>query len=206
MAITRRDFLKSTAVAGAALLFGVFDLNPIVVHADVNPPVWTQEATTVCGYCSVGCSMIAGTPISGTLSGYVTYIQGNPDSPINKGALCSKGAASAQFSTVVDSTGTRIPNTERLTAPMYRGKKGTGWTTITWQEAIDGIAAKVYATRNATFTDIGDGTPDPSGLTVNRCTGIATLGGSSLNNEAAYLITKLNRALGVVHLETQARN
>jgi formate dehydrogenase major subunit len=203
MAITRRDFLKYTAAVGGGLLLGIgiFDLKPIVAHAETNPPVWHSEFTTVCGYCSVGCSMIAGKAISGPLLGYVTYIQGNPDAPINKGALCSKGMASVQFSTIVDpSTGNVIPNPRRLTQPLYRAAGATAWTSITWDVAITGIAGKVKATRDSYFVETA------SGITVNRCPSIATLGGSSLTNEAAYLLSKLNRGLGVVYLETQARN
>ncbi|MEW6570573.1 MAG: twin-arginine translocation signal domain-containing protein [Nitrospirota bacterium] len=263
MAITRRDFLKYTAVTGAALMFGVFDLKPIKAYADANPPVWTSEAISVCGYCSVGCSMIIG---SGTIAGYsgnyVTYVQGNPDSPINKGALCSKGHASAQLSTVVvaystwkantayrvgqcvlpatnyigwkyecttagtsgatepiwpttdgtpitDGTvtwtcrvsdaGARIPNPGRLTQPLKRAGGATAWTPITWAQANSEIAALVKATRDATFVTT-DGT-----ITVNRCEGIASIGGAAFNNESCYLITKLMRALGVVYLEHQAR-
>jgi len=206
MAITRRDFLKISSATGAGVLFGVFDLKPIVAYAQANPPVWTAEALSVGCYCSGGCGLIVGTNTIGGQQ-YVTYVQGNPDSPINKGAICSKCASSAQLSTIVDDdTGTRIPNPGRLTEVKYRAANATDWTTISWATAISQIAAKVQATRDATFTDIGDGTPDPVGLTVNRCTGIGCLGGSSLNNEAAYLIGKLMRSLGVVYLETQARN
>jgi len=206
MAITRREFLQYSAATGAGVLFGVFDLKPIVAYAQANPPVWTAEALSVGCYCSGGCGLIVGTNTIGSQQ-YVTYVQGNPDSPINKGALCSKCASSAQLSTIVDDdTGTRIPNPERLTEVKYRAAGATDWTTISWATAISQIAAKVQATRDATFTDIGDGTPDPVGLTVNRCTGIGCLGGSSINNEPAYLIVKLMRALGVVYIETQARN
>jgi formate dehydrogenase major subunit len=211
MAITRRDFLKYTATVGGGLLLGIgiFDLKPIVAYAEDNPPVWTSEAITVCGYCSVGCSMIAGKAISGPLLGYVTYVQGNPDSPINKGALCSKGSASAQFSTVVyastELSGDYINykreiNPNRLTTVKYRAGGATAWTSTTWDAAIAAIAGKVKATRDANFVEM------EGGITVNRCTGIGVLGGSCLNNEPAYLISKLMRAVGVVYLETQARN
>jgi formate dehydrogenase major subunit len=217
MAITRRDFLKYTAVMGGGLLLGsLFDLAPVKAYAEANPPVWTSEAVTVCGYCSVGCSMIVGSVLGSTLTNgiatkkYAIYVQGNGDSPINKGTLCSKGSASAQFSTIIDNDpasstyGQRIPNPERLTEPLRRLTGETTWTSIPWATAYSEIAARVKATRNATLIDIEPGSSPP--LTVNRCTGIATLGASSLSNEAAYLITKLNRALGVVYLETQARN
>ena len=206
MAITRREFLQYSAATGAGVLFGVFDLKPIVAYAQTNPPVWGAEARSVGCYCSGGCGLLVG---KNTIGGneYVTYVQGNPDSPINKGALCSKFASSAQLSTIVaDDTGLRIPNPERLTGVKYRANGASNWTTISWATAMSQIAAKVKTTRDATFTEIGDGTPDPTGLTVNRCTGIGCLGGSSLNNEAAYMIVKLMRSLGIVYLETQARN
>jgi formate dehydrogenase major subunit len=200
MAITRRDFMKISAATGAGVLFGVFDLKPIVAYASANPPVWAAEALSVGCYCSGGCGLIVGTNTIGGQQ-YVTYVQGNPDSPINKGALCSKCASSAQLSTIVaDESGLRIPNPGRLTDVKYRAAGATDWTTISWATAMSQIAAKVKATRDANFTET------EGSLTVNRCAGIGCLGGSSLNNEPAYLISKLMRALGVVYLETQARN
>lgn len=200
MAITRRNFLKISGITGAGVLFGVFDLKPIVAYAQANRPVWTAEALSVGCYCSGGCGLIVGTNTIGSQQ-YVTYVQGNPDSPINKGALCSKCMSSAQLSTIVsDDSGTRIPNPERLTDVKYRAAGATDWTTISWATAISQIAAKVQATRDANFTET------EGSLTVNRCTGIGCLGGSSLNNEPAYLTVKLMRALGLVYLETQARN
>jgi formate dehydrogenase major subunit len=200
MAITRRDFMKISAATGAGVLFGVFDLKPIVAYASANPPVWTTEAISVGCYCSGGCGIIVGSS-----GGYVTYVQGNPDAPINKGALCSKCTSSAQLSTIVaDDTGARIPNPNRLTTVKYRAAGATDWTTISWATAISQIAAKVKATRDANF--IESETVSGSPLTVNRCPGIGCIGMSSINNESGYLIGKLMRSLGVVYLETQARN
>lgn len=202
MAITRRDFLKYTAVTGAALYFGIFDLAPIKAHAEANPPIWTTEALSVGVYCSGGCGMIVG---KGTLPGYtgeyITYVQGNPDSIINAGRICSKCASSAQISTIIDPvTRERVPNPNRVTKPMVRRAGQSDWEDITWEDAIDEIADKVIAERTRTWeSDVG-------GVVCNRNTGIAAFGGSSLNNEAAYMMTKLYRALGGVYLETQARN
>ncbi len=200
MAVTRRDFLKFSAATGTGLLLGAFDLKPIVAYAQANPPVWASEAISVCGYCSVGCSMIIGSQ-----GGYVTYVQGNPDSPINKGSLCSKGSASAQISAIVSNdTGTRIPNPQRLTKVMYRSPNGTTWVDMNYPSAIRLIAQRVKATRDSTFVEKGVQSPE-TGLTVNRCEGIASLGAAAFNNEACYLISKLMRGLGVVSLEHQAR-
>ena len=209
MAITRREFLQYSAATGAGVLFGVFDLKPIVAYAQANPPVWTSEAISIGPYCSGGCSVILGcvdgSQISGGQAGkkYATYVQGNPDSPINRGGLCSKCASSAQLSTIVSNdSGTRVPNPNRVTQVLYRGPGQSSWITKTWAQAMGEIAAKVQATRDGVggFEDI------VGGITVNRCPNIGVLGGSSLNNQAAYLMSKLYRALGVVYMETQARN
>src|SRR5512139_2267557 len=136
MDVTRREFLKVSTAAGAGLLFGLFDLKPIVAFAEANPPVWAREAISVCGYCSVGCSMIIGSQEGGG----VTYVQGNPDSPINKGSLCSKGSASAQLSTIVSNdTGARITNPRRLTKAKYRAPYGKDWVDIDYVTAIQMI-------------------------------------------------------------------
>ncbi len=201
MDFDRREFLKFSTVTGAGLLFGLFDLKPIVAFAQANPPIWAREAISVCGYCSVGCSMIIGSQEGG----YVTYVQGNPDSPINKGSLCSKGSASAQLSTIVSNdTGARIPNPKRLTKVKYRAPNSTVWEDREYAWAIRTIADRVRTARDSTFVDIGVKSPE-TGLTVKRCEGIASLGAAAFNNESCYLITKLMRALGVVYLEHQAR-
>jgi formate dehydrogenase major subunit len=204
MAITRREFLKYTAVAGAALYMGIFDLDPVKAYAQANPPLWSAEALSIGVYCSGGCGMIVG---KGTLPGYtgeyITYVQGNPDSIINGGRICSKCASSAQISTIIDpTTRERIPNPKRITQPMYRATGASDWTAISWTDAISQIATKTQAARNAGW----EATDPVTGVTCNRTKGIAALGGSSLNNEAAYMMSKLYRALGLVYVETQARN
>jgi formate dehydrogenase major subunit len=192
MGFSRREFLKLSAVTGAGLMFGFFDLKPIVAFAQANPPVWAREAISVCGYCSVGCSMIVGSQAGG----YVTYVQGNPDSPINQGSLCSKGSASAQLSMIVSNdTGARIPNPRRLTKVKYRAPNSTVWEDKDYTWAI---------TRDSTFVETGVKSPE-TGLKVNRCESIASLGAAAFHNESCYMMTKLMRALGVVYLEHQAR-
>ena len=148
-----KRFLKDLRYYRRWHLFGVFDLKPIVAYAQANPPVWTAEALSVGCYCSGGCGILVGTNTIGGKQ-YVTYVQGNPDSPINKGALCSKCSSSAQLSTIVsDDSGTRIPNPERLTQVLYRGPGATDWTTNIWVTAISEIAAKVQATRDTNFIE-----------------------------------------------------
>ena len=82
---------------------------------------------------------------------------------------------------------------------LYRGPRGTAWEEKTWDWAMGRIAARVKETRDKTFKTSADG------LLVNRTEAIACLGGSALDNEEAYLLVKLMRALGLVYIEHQAR-
>jgi formate dehydrogenase major subunit len=205
MAITRRDFLKYSAATGAGVLFGVFDLKPIVAYALAGAPVWTTETTSICCFCGVGCGVIVGAK---STAPYVTYVQGDPDHPINKGSLCSKGSSLAQLRTVDGAL-----NPKRLTKVKYRRPGGTDWEEYSWSDTIithdgsgtvlDLIVKRIRDTReeHTVTEELIDDVYTP----VNRCTGIANLGGAALDNEECYLLSKLMRSLGVVYLEHQAR-
>ena len=74
------------------------------------------------------------------------------------------------------------------------------WQEIDWDQMLDRLARHVKESRDATFV-----TQDSEGNTVNRCEGVAFAGGATFSSEEGYFATKLMRALGVVHLEQQAR-
>jgi formate dehydrogenase major subunit len=132
--------------------------------------------------------------------GELINLEGDPDHPINKGGLCPKGAAMFQLRNIVDpDTREIIKNPDRVTKPMVRRPGASEWESISWEDAISEIARKVKDTRDATFTET------ENGLTVNRCTGIASLGGSQENSEEEYLILKMMRSLGVIAIDNQAR-
>jgi formate dehydrogenase major subunit len=146
------------------------------------PPLKTRgatETTTVCPFCGVGCGQVVS-----TRSGRVINIEGDPGHPISEGTLCSKGAAGIQV----------VNNPRRLQKVLYRAPGGKAWEEKTWDWALERIAARVKDTRDKNFQS-----------TVNRTEAIACLGGSALDNEEAYLLAKLMRALGLVYLEHQAR-
>jgi formate dehydrogenase major subunit len=67
-------------------------------------------------------------------------------------------------------------------------------------DAINEIAARVKKTRDDTFVE-----KDAAGHTVNRLESLAWIGGCTDTNEFNYLVVKAMHALGVVHLENQAR-
>jgi formate dehydrogenase major subunit len=144
------------------------------------------EATeSVCPYCAVGCSQVVY-----TRDGELVDIEGNPRSPINQGTLCPKGSASRQL----------VQQPGRLTNVLYRRPGGTGWEELGLERAMDMIAARLIAAREAGWQDV-----DHRGWPVNRTLGFAHLGGATLDNEENYLIKKLFTAMGAIQIENQAR-
>ena len=125
-----------------------------------------------------------------TIDGKVVNIEGDPDHPVNRGGACAKGASMRQLSP---------ENPWRLNKVLYRAPGGTDWEEKSWDWALDTIARRIKDTRDDNFIET-DG-----GNTVNRNEAIANLGGSALDNEECYLLSKLTRALGMVYLEHHAR-
>jgi formate dehydrogenase major subunit len=140
---------------------------------------------SICPYCAVGCGQKV--YVSG---GEVTQIEGDPDSPISRGRLCPKGAASKQL----------VTSPSRVTKVLYRRPYATEWESLPLEKAMDMIADRVIATRRQTWQDT-----DSRGRQLNRTLGIASLGGATLDNEENYLMKKLYTSLGAVQVENQAR-
>lgn len=140
---------------------------------------------SICPYCAVGCGQLVYTK-----DGRITDIEGDPDSPISRGRLCPKGAATFQY----------VAGTARQKEVLYRRPGGTHWEPIPLDQAMDMVARRVKKTRDETWEE-----KDPQGRIVKRTLGIAHLGGATLDNEENYLIKKLFTALGVVQVENQAR-
>jgi formate dehydrogenase major subunit len=184
MDITRRGFLKisgATALAGGMSL----SLQPSAAGAQVSKLVYTKETTTICPYCAVGCGIIVQ-----TRDGRVVNSEGDPDHPINEGALCPKGASLPQIS----------ENSNRLTKPLYRAPFAKEWKEVSWDWALDKIAENVKKTRDASFLLTNE-----KGETVNRTDAVASVGSAALDNEECYLYQKFLRGLGLVYIEHQAR-
>ncbi len=143
---------------------------------------------SVCPYCAVGCGQRVYVE-----DGEVTQIEGDPDSPISRGRLCPKGAASRNF----------IQSPIREYKVKYRRPYSKEWEELPLQEAIDMIAERLLKTRHETWEDKTQ--VDGGEALLNRTLGIAHLGGATLDNEENYLIKKLFTAMGVVQVENQAR-
>jgi len=192
MEASRRDFLKLATLGGTAAAVLGFDLQPAQAQVRTLKIARTNETRSTCPYCSVSCGVIIYTigDRAKNVTAQVVHVEGDPDHPINRGTLCPKGAALEQD----------ILNERRLVKPLVRRPGGTDWEEISWERAISEIAEKVKKTRDATFIET-----DAGGHRVNRCESIAWTGGCTDTNEFNYLVVKTMRALGVVHLENQAR-
>jgi formate dehydrogenase major subunit len=139
---------------------------------------------SICPYCAVGCGQ--NVYVKGDK---VVQIEGDPDSPISRGRLCPKGAASLQLTT----------GEARQKYALYRRPHGAEWERIELDRAMDMIADRVIATREQTWEWERDG------KRTRRTLGFASLGGATLDNEENYLIKKLFTALGAIQIENQAR-
>lgn len=192
MELSRRNFLKTGVVGGVAMSVFGFDLQPLYAQAQAFKIARTTETRSTCPYCSVSCGVIIHTigDKAKNVTPQVVHVEGDPDHPINRGTLCPKGASLQQD----------IQNERRVVKPKVRRPGSTKWEDISWDQAIDDIARWVKKTRDATFVET-----DANGKTVNRCESIAFAGGCTDTNEFNYLVVKTMRALGVVHLENQAR-
>jgi formate dehydrogenase major subunit len=190
MKVTRRDFLKITgaSAAGAAILGLGLDLKPIKSHAQTLKIRFATESTSICCYCAVGCGVIVHTGKTG--AGKIINIEGDPDHPINEGALCAKGAALSQLAN----------NENRVIKPLYRAPYSTEWQEVSWDWVLWTIAKRVKESRDASFTPKNE-----KGQVVNRTNGIANVGSAALDNEECWLIQAMMRALGLVYIEHQAR-
>ena len=190
MKVNRRQFIQisGSAAAGLAVSSLGFDLRPVKAHAQMLKTIYAKETTTICCYCAVGCGAIVHTSKKG--DGRVINIEGDPDHVINRGALCSKGAALSQL----------VENDQRLTEPMYRAPYSKEWQKVSWDWALKQIAKRVKATRDATFE-----ATNAKGQVVNRTGGIASVGSAALDNEECWIYQALMRAVGLTYIEHQAR-
>jgi formate dehydrogenase major subunit len=186
MEVTRRQFLQ-VGVAGSAL---GFDITPAT---KVKQKLRIEGATvshSICPYCAVGCALLAYTKKDADGKVKLLQIEGDPDSPVNEGRLCPKGASALQLAV----------SRRRVEAPLYRAPGATEWSKVSWDFALDKLARNIKASRDRTFV-----TTDADGNLVNRCEGIAFAGGAAFSSEEGYLAAKVMRGFGFVFLEQQAR-
>ncbi len=144
-----------------------------------------QVARSICPYCGVGCGQLIFHKDNKIIS-----IEGDPDSPVSRGHLCHKGADTFELHT----------HPGRLQKVKYRRPYSTKWEELDQEQAMDMVADRVWQTRLQTFQEKKDGEA------LMHTTGMAHLGGATLDNEENYVIKKLFTAgLGMVCVSNQAR-
>ncbi len=184
MDVSRRGFLK---ISGAALMasgIGV-NLKPVSAYAEPLKIKYAKETTTICPYCAVGCSIIVS-----ARNGKVINTEGDPDHPVNRGSLCSKGGSIYQLSV----------NENRMDKVLYRAPYASEWKAVSWEWALDKIAKNIKKSRDESFT-----ITNKKGQVVNRTNGIASVGSAAMDNEECFIYQKFLRGLGLVYIEHQAR-
>ena len=195
--LDRRQFLRRSMGGGFALggLLGLgLDLRAAERETSRFPIAHTREVPSVCPFCAVGCGQLVSVK-----DRKIVNIEGNPESPVSRGTLCPKGAATYQLAV----------NPYRMTKVWYRAPGATEWDktkTLDW--AMERIAQLTKKTRDETFQEsweIKDKDGKAVKKRVNNTLAIASLGGATMDNEWNYVQCKLMRALGVVFLENQAR-
>jgi formate dehydrogenase major subunit len=192
--LTRRQVLKlgvAGAAAGGASALG-FD-TAVAKATTVKQHLRIEGARlshSVCPYCAVGCSLLAYTRKGENGAVELLQIEGNPDSPVNEGTLCPKGASAMELAV----------SKRRLASPLYRASGAGEFKKVSWDFVLDKLARNIKAARDRTFV-----AKDDDGNVVNRAEGLAFAGGAAFSNEEGYLATKLMRGLGLVYLEQQAR-
>lgn len=139
-----------------------------------------EVTRSVCPYCAVGCGQLVF-----HRGNRVVSIEGDPASPISRGHLCPKGSASYEL----------VTHPGRATKVKYRAPRSAQWSDLDLETAVDMVADRLWESRNRTFDE-----------QHMHTTGVAHLGGATLDVEENYLIKKLFTAgLGMVCLSNQAR-
>ncbi len=108
-----------------------YALDPVMGYTAAGkiPERWVP---TTCGYCSVGCGMFIGVK-----NGRAVSVRGNPDHPVNRGALCPKGLS--EHETIHAPTRARFPLLRHATTrgDSTGSRRSRRKHRVTWNVAID---------------------------------------------------------------------
>ena len=208
--LSRRDFLKVSGAAAAAGVAGVeLAFAPsMAAAADV-----AATYHTTCPYCSASCGQLVDVDASGN----VLDIYGDPESPINQGGLCAKGAGAHQLVTNKYRLGAWSTTHPVDDAFKYNASYASG---VAYKRIGNGAWSQMDL--SAAFTEIVEGSAgehlgligaDSSGGYRGAVTaangymskGVAFLGSSHINNEANNLYRKVIANFGTNNTEHQAR-
>ena len=194
MQVSRRQFFKICAGGMAGTTAAALGFAPAVAIAGSRQYklLRARETRNTCTYCSVGCGLLMYSLGDGAKNAKVSifHIEGDPDHPVNRGALCPKGAGLIDF----------IHSESRLKYPEVREPGTNEWKRISWNEAFDRIARLIKDDRDTNFIE-----KNSDGVTVNRWLTTGMLCASAASNETGFVTQKFSRALGMLAVDNQAR-
>ena len=133
MKLTRRDFIKTNAIAATATAAGITIPGVKEALAKTKDDIRWDKAP--CRFCGTGCSVLVGTK-----NGLVVATQGDPDAPVNRGLNCIKGYFLSKI----------MYGKDRLTTPLLRMSNGKydkegEFTPVSWDQAFDVMEEKFKA-------------------------------------------------------------
>ncbi len=194
MQVSRRQFFKICAGGMAGTTAAALGFAPAVALAGSRQYklLRARETRNTCTYCSVGCGLLMYSLGDGAKNAKETifHIEGDSDHPVNRGALCPKGAGLVDF----------IHSEGRLKHPEYRAPGSDKWVKLSWEETFDRIARLIKKDRDANFQKF-----NKEGVEVNRWLTTGMLCASAASNETGFLTQKFSRALGMLAVDNQAR-
>lgn len=193
MQVSRRRFFKICAggMAGtSAAMLGFAPATALAAPRDYKL-LRTKETRNTCTYCAVGCGMLLYSLGDGAMNskGKLIHIEGDPDHPVSRGALCPKGAGALDY----------VNSDRRVMYPEVREAGSKEWKRISWHEAIERVARHIKDDRDANFVEKNE-----KGETVNRWMTAGFLAGSACSNETGILTQKFVRSLGIIFTDNQA--
>lgn len=194
MNFSRRQFFKVCAGGLAGTTAAALGFMPSVAMSNVREYklLRSKETRNTCTYCSVGCGLLIYSMGDGAMNAKsaIFHVEGDPDHPVNRGALCPKGAGLLDY----------IHSESRLRYPQYRAPGSNKWQRISWDDAFERIARLMKADRDANFIE-----KNSEGTTVNRWLTTGMLCASAASNETGMLTQKFTRSLGMLAVDNQAR-
>ena len=193
--MNRRQFFKLCAAGAATSAISALGLMSEKAYAAVREfkLIGAKETRNNCPYCSVGCGLLMYSQGSGGKNSEhaIFHIEGDADHPVNRGALCSKGAGLVDY----------VNSPHRLQYPEYRAPGSNKWERISWHDAFKRIARLMKDDRDANLIE-----KNSDGVTVNRWLTTGMMTSSGMANESGLATQKFARALGLVAIDTIARN
>lgn len=194
MDVSRRQFFRICAGGMAGTTAAVLGFTPSLALAESRnyKLLRAKETRNSCTYCSVGCGLLMYSLGDGAKNAKSTifHIEGDPDHPVNRGALCPKGAGLLDY----------VHSENRLRYPEYRAPGSDKWQRISWDDAFERIAKLMKNDRDKNLE-----TTNAEGVTVNRWLSTGMLCASAASNETGMLTQKFARSLGMLAVDNQAR-